>query len=56
MEYSMLVQICMGAVNTLVYGWGFVQADQKRQLERHKSKAPKSDSAVVEDEESKGKE
>lgn len=49
MEYSMLVQIAMGAVNTLVYGWGFVQADQKKQVERHKSKAPQSGPAMYEE-------
>ena len=57
MQYMMLIQIWMGALTTLTYGWGLVDQRHQKKVERHNSEAPKSASEVppaVVDEESKG--
>jgi hypothetical protein len=47
MQYAMLVQIWLGALNTMIYGWGFVKASHQRKRDRHNSKAPELTSAVA---------
>lgn len=53
----MLIQIWMGALTTLTYGWGLVDQRHKKNVERHNSEAPKPASEVppaIVDEERKG--
>jgi hypothetical protein len=42
----MLIQIWMGALTTLTYGWGLVDQRHKKKVERHNSEAPKPASEV----------
>lgn len=42
MQYAMLVQIWLGTLKTLIYGWGFVETRHKRRMESRKLKAIES--------------
>ena len=39
MQYAMLVQIWLGTLKTLIYGWGFVETRHMRRMESHKLRA-----------------
>jgi len=38
MQYAMLVQIWLGTLKALIYGWGFVESRHKKRMESHKLK------------------